>query len=449
MPKQSLTEIRGKQVTGSDYLKCRFLSGLGPCAIFVVTAFLGLFAAPTMSRGQEAVRMSIASAEAAEARRKAATTVGYYNLKLGPTAWNFGAGLGVDYNSNVNNVESNPEGDFIFRPQINTRMLWPVSQENSINLVLGGGYSAYVNNPNLNRLFITPGSELSFDLYVGEFWINLHDRFSVSENSYQDPSVAGSGNYAQFQNALGVATTWDLNKSVVRVGYDHVNYDSLNGGTGQNGGGQPSGYSEVFSGSAGYALKPGMLLGVELGGSLINYTTTTTNTPYSNASQWNVGGFYDTPVTEYIHFVLHAGYSVYTPDASGVTTASSDFSGIYGELDLTHRLNKYIQYTLSGGRTISLAFAGGTVDRYFARWQASWQIIRKLSLGTSFSYEHGSQLSLGAEIYDQYGPGISLSRPITAQLSSSLGYQLYWRNSNLAGRNYTLSVVSLNLNYAF
>ena len=124
--------------------------------------------------------MSIASAEAAEARHKAASTIGYYDLKLGPTAWNFGAGLEVDYNSNVNNTESNPEGDFIFRPQINTRMLWLVSEQNSINLALGGGYSAYVKNPNLDQLFITPGTELSFDLYAGDFWINLHDRISIS-----------------------------------------------------------------------------------------------------------------------------------------------------------------------------------------------------------------------------------------------------------------------------
>ena len=118
----------------------------------------------------------------------------------------------MDYNSNVYLTEDHPEGDLIFRPQINTRMLWPVSDQNSINLALGGGYSAYVSNPNLDRAFITPGSELSFDLYVGDFWINLHDRFSITENTYQDPTVAGSGNYSQFQNALGAATTWDLNK---------------------------------------------------------------------------------------------------------------------------------------------------------------------------------------------------------------------------------------------
>jgi hypothetical protein len=411
-----------------------------------VCFFLGLV---SVAQGQEAVRMSVASAEAARARRQAATTVGYYNLKLGPTAWNFGAGLGVDYNSNVQNTETDPQGDFIFRPQINTRMVWPVSDKNTINLALGAGYSAYVNTSTLDRLFITPGSELSFDFYVGEFWINLHDRFSITENSYQDPTVAGTGNYSQFENALGLTTTWDLNKGLLRVGYDHVIYDSLSGGNNQYLGGQPSGYSEVFSASAGYNLKPGMLVGVELGDSIITYTTLNRYTPYSGANQWNLGGFYDTPVSEYIHFTAHAGYTVYSPEAGTVITANYDFSGFYAELDIRHRVNQYVEYSLSGGRTLSIAFDGGNIDRYFARWQASWKILRKLTLGTTFSYEHGTQLGIRGEIYDQYGPGISLSRPITAKLTSSLGYQLYWRDSDQAGRNYTVNVISLNFNYAF
>jgi hypothetical protein len=192
-----------------------------------------------------------------------------------------------------------------------------------------------------------------------------------------------------------------------------------------------------------------MVLGLELGDSLINYTTTTTNTPYSNANQWNVGGFYEAPLSEYIHLSAHGGYSVYSPEGSGGTTTISDFSGIYAQLDVTHRVNQYVDYTLSGGRTVSVVFSGGTIDRYFAHWQANWKILRKVTLGTSFSYERGSQVFAGSETYSQYGPGISLSRPLTAKLSSSLGYQLYWRDSNLSGRNYTLSVISLNFNYVF
>jgi hypothetical protein len=231
------------------------------------------------------------------------------------------------------------------------------------------------------------------------------------------------------------------------MGYDHVNYDSLSG-SGQSAGGQPSGYSEVFSASAGYALKPGMLLGVETGWSPITYTTISTNTPYSNANQWNAGGYYDTPVSEYIHFTGHAGYTVYTPEANGTTTLH-DSSGLYAQLDLTHRVNEYVDYTLSGGKTIGTSFWGGAVDQDFVNLRANWRIVRKVTVSTSFSYFHGTYLYNGGGTYDQYGPGISFSRPITAKLSSSLGYQFYLRDSNSAGQNYTASIVSLNFNYSF
>jgi len=426
-----------------------------------VVAALGLGLA-TGARGQETVRMSEAGAAAAEARQKAATTAGYYNLQLGPTTWTFTGGLGVEYNSNVYSSESDPQGDLIFRPQINTRMLWPVSDVNSINLTLGGGYSAYLDHSSLDRFFINPGSELSFDLYIGDFWINLHDRFSITEDTYQDPSVAGYGNYSQLQNALGVTAVWDLNKGMVKAGYDHVNYESLSGANNSSSQyyyyGSWSGYSEVFSASAGYTLKPGKLLGVELGDSLMTYTTsnlvyttTGTNTTYPNANQWNVGGFYDTKMSEYIHCIAHAGYTLYSPETSGTSTTSGDQGGVYVQLDFTHRVNPHLTYSLSGGRTFNISFNGGAIDRYFASGQLNWRVFEKLTLGTSFSYEHGSQLVTGGEIYDQYGPGISLSRPITAtaKLTTSLGYQFYWRDSNWAGRNYLVSVVSLNMNYKF
>jgi len=396
-------------------------------------------------RGQEAVQMSIAGADAAAARHKAASTLGYYNLKLGPTAWNFGAGLGLDYNSNVYYTENNPQGDFIFAPQINTRMRWPVSEQNSINLALGGGYSVYMKNTQLNNPFITQGSELSFDIYAGDFWINLHDRFSIWQYSYQDPTVAG-GNYSQLQNALGPIVTWDLNKVVLKLGLDQVNYISLASSSGQ-----PNGSSQVASLSAGYKLRPQMLVGLEVGGDLMTYSgnAATFNGNYSNSKQWNVGAFYDTPVTDYIHFTSHAGYTTYLPESSGATTGTANFNGVYAELAFTHRLNEYVSYSLSGGRTINLAFYGGSVDQYYARLTANWQVLRKVTLGTYLGYENGTYLSGAPQPYDRYGLGVTLGRAITAKLSGTLGYQFYLRQSDIVGQSYTLNLLHLGFNYAF
>ena len=133
--------------------------------------------------------------------------------------WKFSTGLGLDYNDNVNYTQENPEGDFIFRPQMNVQMLLPVSDQNSLSLALGAGYSAYVQHPELNRTFITPNTGLSFDLYVGDFWINLHNRISITEDTYQDPSVAGTGGYSQLQNSLGLATSlgFEQDNPAVRI----------------------------------------------------------------------------------------------------------------------------------------------------------------------------------------------------------------------------------------
>jgi hypothetical protein len=325
-------------------------------------------------------------------------------------------------------------------------MLWPLTEQNSINLALGAGYSAYLKNQQLDQLFLTPGTGLSFDVYAGDFWINLHDRISITENSYQDPTVVGTGDYSQLQNALGTTVVWDLNKVKLKLGYDNVNYETLQSNSGQGGySGQPNGVSEVVSLSAGYALKPQMLAGLELGGDIIDYSGH--NLPYSGALQWNVGGVYDTPISDYIHFTGHAGYTVYSPESSGTITNASSFNGMYAQLDLTHRLNEYVSYTLSGGRMINLAFYGGTVDEYYARLSANWNILRQVTLSTALTYEYGTQLSGATETWDRYAIGISLGRSITSKLSASVGYEFYLRQSDLAGQSYLLNVVSLYFGY--
>lgn len=392
--------------------------------------------------------MSLAGAEAARVRREAATQSGYYNLRLGPTSWAFGTALGIEYSDNLRGSAVQAQSDVTFRPQIETRMRWPVSDVNSLNLSLGAGYAFYAAHSEYDRPFITPGSELSFDLYAGDVWLNFHDRFSIQENGYLDPTVTGIGDYERLENVAGLAATWDLNKVVVKLGYDHANYVSLGALRGQ-----PDAALEIFSGSGALLLRPAMMAGIEAGGTLVQYSGLGNNLYYrlyySDGTQWNIGAFYEAQVSEYISGRVSAGYSVFTPDSDLGSNVRRDFSGVYAQASVNHRLNKHVDYSLSGGRLLNFAYYGGQLDQYFVNFDARWRFVRKTFIATSFNYQHGTQGGLGREKFDWFGPAIRVERQITAKLTASLSYHYYTRQSDLPLRDYSANIVSLRAAYKF
>ena len=403
------------------------------------------------ARGQEAVRMSLASEQAAEARRLAASTLNYYNLKLGPTAWNFTAGLSLSADDNIQLRNTHTESDFTFGPHIDTHMLWPVSEKNSINLDFGAGYLFYLQHSEYDRPFISPDTDLSFDLYVGNWWFNFHDRFSIYENAYSDPTVTGIADYQRLENDGGVSGVWDLNKALIKLGYDHVNYADLTSSSGS-----PDVESEVFSGSAGYVLRQDNYAGVEFGSELLNYSPANY---IKSGVQWNMGAYYDGQLTQYIRARASVGYTIFSPETVASLPTPSDVTGLYAQLALTHRLNQYLSYSLAGGRTLTFSYYGGTVEDYYLNFSANWNLLYKITLSTSFGFDHGTQkfsyfsgdrLGVRSETFDRYAPGISLGRSLSRKLSASLQYRYFLRNSDLGGSGeYAANIVTLDLRYRF
>lgn len=391
---------------------------------------------------QEAIRMSLAGEQAARARRAANTTLGYYNLRLGPTAWRFNAALGAEGNDNIRNTGAHPQSDLILRPELETGFLWPLTDQNALSLRVGAGYSAYLEHSGLSRYFIRPGSELSFDIYAGDFTINLHDRFSIIQDAYQDPTIVGSGGYSRLDNAIGTSALWDLNQAVVRAGFDHVNHTTLSGNIGR-----PDGQQEVLYSSAGYNVGNLALAGVELGGALIDYQG---DTRFARGGvQWNAGLFADAQVSEYLQVRASGGYTVYAPDPGPLSTLAGDYRAVYFDLSVRNRLNQHISQTLSAGRSVAITLYGYSVDSYYARWRVNWRILRQTTLSTTLDYQHGKELEAGRETFDWFGGGLSIGRPVTRHLSADLAYSGHWRNSNLPSRNYLVNTIGLQLRYAF
>lgn len=397
--------------------------------------------------GQEALRVSLAGQDAAEARKRALESTSY-NLKLGPLKLRFQSGLAVAATDNVNLSDQNPKFDISLRPELNILTFWRATEQNALTFSAGVGYEKYLNSPDLDHAFITPGSDLAFSLYVKDFVFTLHDRMSLTENAYSQPEISGTGNFGYFENTAGLEVAWDLNKVVISASYDHV----VNVATTTNFSYRDHS-SELVSTRVAYSLNPTTQTGIEIGGGLTTYDRQmTTNSPaLSDTTYYNAGLFFRSQFTPYLMLKASAGYTTYHLDKPPVFAPSADISAYYVNLYLQHRVNTKLTYIMEVGRSIQLGIFSDTLDLYYARIQPTWRIIRNITLRTPLFIEHATQSisSGGSEQIDRYGGGVEAAYQLTRKLNLSTSYSFGKKQSNKFGRNYVQNRLVLDLNYSF
>ena len=409
-----------------------------------------IIAAQRNACGQEALRISTAAdqAETAAQNQSEGAAEGYYNLLLGPVAWRFSSGLGFSYNSNVR-LSQSPESDFILSPGLNSQMHWPVTINNSLDVSLNLGYSEYLEHSEWSSFFINSGSGLTFDVFVGDWKINLHDQISITQSGYQNPGVGELGQNTQFlQNTTGLSATVNWENVIPTIGYDHADYFSLDSGT------SIQTTSENFTGSLGVPLRNELTVGGEVGASLISYGSSLASSAYngSGATQWYTGVFGNWQISDFLTVALHAGYNDYSADGALTGVSSGNESGIYFSGDLTHKVNQWFDYTLSAGRSTDLSSYGQVQTRTFVQINPGYSLFHNYTLSTPINFQTGTRPGYavsGPAAYNQFTAGLNVSRLITKRLTASIGYQFVDETSQVVGLAYTLHVISLNLTYQF
>jgi len=405
-----------------------------------VVLFLALAGTTT---AQEALRYSLAGQDMAEARKRALENE-KFNVKLGPVSLRFSGALGIEGTDNVRYSESNPQADLIFRPQLNVFSRWRVTEKNNLSLGLGIGYVKYINATDYDRLFISPDTDLSFDVYVGDFAINLHDRFSYTADVTASPTLSGTGSLPRFENTVGIRTLWDLNKAFISASYDHRNYiatESLYDYLTHS--------AELLTAAVGFQLRPTVQAGLQAGAGLLDY-----DQPSSQDNQHvSIGPFVSARLSEYTSFRLSGGYVAYFLDHRGLTNAASNLNANYLDGSLSQRVGNLLTHTLSVGRALQpefgSRFGSQLLDLWYVQYSAAWNLLLETGLGTTLSYEHGTRAGAFSETLDRYGAGISFSRNMTKNVSAALRYQFYLKNSNRNDQDYLQNRLVLDVVYAF
>jgi len=406
-------------------------------ALLVCTLFGALRAS-----AQDAVRPSLAGEEAAEARRQDIEHIPY-NLVTGAIRYRISATLGFEYNDNVNLSENRPESDFIIHPQVTINALWPVTQLNTLRLDIGLGYAFYLDHSGQDTkgVLLAPGSQLALDVFVGDFRINFHDRFSLQQDPISELQVSNVIDYGRFENSAGVSVLWDLNKAVATLGYDHYLYISTNSDfdyLNRN--------AEALVGSLAFTLTNTTGLGLESSFVHTYYDQNVLN----NSNAVTAGAFLETQLTNYMKIRVAGGYQAIDFDNTGSVFDSKDVHDYYANILISHRLNAYITQTLSAGHESQLGVNSNFITLNYVRHTVTWNIIRNTLLSTEVFFEDANDSGgFIDEHLHRYGGAITIGYQLTPHVTLGLRYQFTEKDSNVPFRDYTQNRISFDGTYSF
>jgi hypothetical protein len=437
-------------------------------------ALVAVLSAAPIASGQDAIRPSLAGEAAAEARRQAIDKIPY-NLQLGPIKFRFSATLGFEYNDNVNLAEdgsiialtptgpitltTESQSDWIVRPQVNLNALWPITQLNTLKFDIGLGYAFYMDNSdyNTNGLLIAPGSQLAFDVFVGDFRINFHDRFSLEQDPISEVSLSNVADYGRFQNLIGVSVLWDLNQAVVTLGYDHYTFIATNDDfeyLDRN--------ADIFSGSIGFTPSSTMTIGLE--GSFV--TTYYDMNVLNDSNTYSIGAFLETQVTSHLKLRVAGGFQSIAFDNTGLVNDPHDLEDFYANALLSHRINAQLTHNIAVGHETQLGVNSNYVQLNYIRHTANWNIFYKTLLSTELFYEDADDSGgfgpgfaplpgvpifnpFVAEHIHRYGGAITLGYQLTPHVTLGLRYQYTQKDSDQPLRDYRQNRIAFDGTYSF
>jgi hypothetical protein len=395
-------------------------------------------------------RESMAGEAAAEAlKRSLQAESERYNMRLGPMRFQVGASLDFSYVDNVFYSENDPREDFIINPELNLAGFVQVSELNALRFSVGLGYEYYSKNSSLNSdaPLVNPGSELVFNVFAGDFRIELHERFLYQETLLYNTTPGrqdllfnfnDAAEFSRWQNLAGFKVDWDLNKVIITLGYDHENFTSNT---------EEFEYltraSELFGISGAFLVGDRASVGLESQAGLHNFDE---ETVMNDHWQLRAGPFVEFRTEQKINFRVGGGYDTAEYDSEA---EDSDFETYYAYGRVEHEARLF-RHALAVGREHFLGDNANNIDSTYVRYSIASPILEHLELGASitvhFAEEFGGDYQ---EDFTYYRPGFSLQYQIHKYWSTQLRYEFMMRDSDLALRDFDRNRVTAGLEFVF
>ena len=368
----------------------------------------------------------------------------HYNLAVGPLRFNIAAGVGLEYNDNVNLSDHDRQSDFIFRPSVNIDSVWQISDLNTLRFSMGLSYAKYFDHSQYDTrgLLFSPNSELAMTVMVGEVSITMRDRFSYQEDPYAIPTISNSAVFRRYENNAGIQADWDVNSAVhLTVGYDHYNLWASD----DNDLDEASHSIDTVFVRPSVKVGPALTLGLDASYSYIQYDEDV----FDNADSILVGPYADWAVTDSTRLYVEGGYQDYIDEGGGNVGNVNNNNSYYIKTEIDNRVSDYFNQRLSFSKTTETGYTSQFYELWHVEYAADWKLNPSLVFDPVLFYEHYHAEGGTTETGDRFGTDLGLRYILTPSVTLGADYRFVLNDSNLPDSNYYQNLVLLSMFYNF
>jgi hypothetical protein len=400
--------------------------------------WLGL-AAKAAAQGIESE--SLAGESAAEAADNKTPGGQPYNLQLGAVSLRVDATASVSYNDNINISRTDRENDFIITPLVDIHGLWQATEVNALTFDLGIGYQAYVTHSNFDSLIISPDSQTQFNIYIGDFKINLHDQLYFQDNPIQVGDLSSTSQFPLLINTAGIKVDWDLGDLILSLGYDHSDsfvfssaFDYLND------------HVDALTPQLTYKITKTIQVGLTSSLSDQTYDKNVEN----NSTGVQGGPFISAEITNDLSVEAQGGYDYRSYDTGGTNGDTENIDSYYWSVGVNHRLNDQFYENLAVGREYISGLTSNFTRRIYANYQLTWQATSSINISPDLWWENlNDSDSIVRQQANRYGVGLNVEYLIAEHSSLIFSYQYALKIASPSDLNYTQNVATVGYRYQF
>jgi hypothetical protein len=364
-----------------------------------------------------------------------------YNVQLGPVNLRASTAFSTSYNDNINVAHTGRQTDVILTPSADISGIWQATELNALTFNLGIGYEYYTMHSGTSSLVLSPDSATEFNVFVGDFRINLHDRFSYQQDPIQVGQLSNASQFSRFQNQAGITVDWDLGDMILTSGYDHSNLwvfqSNLDYLTYQ---------TDSVTESATFKISKTIDAGIEVTASDSRYDKNVQNDSVTIEG----GPFVTAQISENLAFNAHAGWQYSNFDTGGSNGDTEDIDSFYGNLGINHRINDVLRESLTGGQEYIPGITSNFTQRVYANYMLSWKATQFIDLSSNFWWENLEDSNASVrQTANRYGAGLTLGYKITDHANISAGYTYVLKDADPSIFSYYQNQATLGFRYQF